>query len=90
VPRGFWVATEPLLWGRGKPRKPLIQLAGRRTFLMHTDFYPAVRASNTRTLTAVPNVQIGYLNKQNTDAMYIQSSFELYLWITNSDLSDVR
>jgi hypothetical protein len=38
----FWLPT------RGKPRKLVIKLAGRRTF------WPVVRRSNRRTLTAVP------------------------------------
>jgi hypothetical protein len=41
--RGIWVPTQHLLWDQGKPRKTLIELAGRRTFRMQTDFYPAVR-----------------------------------------------
>jgi hypothetical protein len=40
---GIWVPTQHLLWDQGKPRKTLIELAGRRTFRMQTDFYPAVR-----------------------------------------------
>jgi len=34
--------------------KPLMELAGRRTFRMHTDCCPAVRRSNAPILTAVP------------------------------------
>jgi hypothetical protein len=34
VQRGIWVPTQHLLWGQGKPRKTLIELAGRRTFRM--------------------------------------------------------
>jgi hypothetical protein len=37
VQRGIWVPTQHLLWDQGKPRKTLIELAGRRTFRMHTD-----------------------------------------------------
>jgi hypothetical protein len=37
VPRGFWLPTEHLLLGPGKPRRIFIQPAGRRTFLTHTD-----------------------------------------------------
>jgi hypothetical protein len=38
VQRGIWVPTKHLLWDQGKPRKTLIELAGRRTFRMQTDF----------------------------------------------------
>jgi hypothetical protein len=38
VQRGIWVQTQYLLWDQGKPRKILIELAGRRTFGMQTDF----------------------------------------------------
>jgi hypothetical protein len=34
VPRGIWVPTQHSLWDQGKPRKSLIELAGRRTFRM--------------------------------------------------------
>jgi hypothetical protein len=36
--RGIWVPTQHLLQDQGKTRKPLIKLAGRRTFRMQTDF----------------------------------------------------
>jgi hypothetical protein len=36
--RGIWVPTQHLLWDQGKPRTTLIELAGRRTFRMQTDF----------------------------------------------------
>jgi hypothetical protein len=42
VQRGICVSTQHLLQDRGKPRKTLIELAGRRTFRMRTDFLPAV------------------------------------------------
>jgi hypothetical protein len=38
VQRGISVPTQRLLWDQGKPRKALIELAGRRTFWMQTDF----------------------------------------------------
>jgi hypothetical protein len=38
VQRGIWVPTQYLLWDQGKPRKTLVELAGRRTFRMQTDF----------------------------------------------------
>jgi hypothetical protein len=38
VQRRIWVQTQHLLWNQGKPRKTLIELAGRRTFRMQTDF----------------------------------------------------
>jgi hypothetical protein len=38
VQRGIWVPTQHLLCGQGKPRKTLIELAGRRIFQMQTDF----------------------------------------------------
>jgi hypothetical protein len=38
VQRGIWVQTQHLFWKQGKPRKVLIELSGRRTFLMQTDF----------------------------------------------------
>jgi hypothetical protein len=38
VQRAIWVPTQRLLWDQGKPRKTLIELAGRRTFRMQTDF----------------------------------------------------
>jgi hypothetical protein len=38
VQRGIWVPTQHLLWDQGKPWKTLIELAGRRTFRMQTDF----------------------------------------------------
>jgi hypothetical protein len=34
VQREIWVPTQHLLWDQGKPRKTLIELAGRRTFWM--------------------------------------------------------
>jgi hypothetical protein len=37
VQRGIWVPTQHLLWDQGKPRKILIELAGRRTFRMQTE-----------------------------------------------------
>jgi hypothetical protein len=43
VQRGIRVPTQHSLWGQAKPRKTLIELAGRRTFRMQTDFLPAVR-----------------------------------------------
>jgi hypothetical protein len=43
VQRGIWVPTQHLLWDQRKPRKTLIELAGRRTFQIQTDFLPAVR-----------------------------------------------
>jgi hypothetical protein len=43
VLREIWVPTQHLLWDQGKPGKTLIELAGRRTFRMQTDFYTAVR-----------------------------------------------
>ena len=39
--------------GPRKTTKNWVELAGRWTFRMHIDFYPAVRSSNTRILTAV-------------------------------------
>jgi hypothetical protein len=36
--REIWVPTQHLLWDQGKPRKTLIELVGRRTFWMQTDF----------------------------------------------------
>jgi hypothetical protein len=36
--RGIWVPTQHSLCDQGKPRKTLIELAGRRTFRMQTDF----------------------------------------------------
>jgi hypothetical protein len=33
--------------------KTLIEVASRRTFRVHTEFWPAVRPSNTRTIGAV-------------------------------------
>jgi hypothetical protein len=38
VQRGIWVPTQHSLWDLGKPRKTLIELAGRRTFRMQTDY----------------------------------------------------
>jgi hypothetical protein len=38
VQYGIWVPTQHLLWNQGKPQKTLIELAGRRTFQMQTDF----------------------------------------------------
>jgi hypothetical protein len=43
VQRGIWVPTQHSLWDQGKPRETLIELAGRRTFRMQTDYWPAVR-----------------------------------------------
>jgi hypothetical protein len=37
VQRGIWVPTQHSLWEQGKPRKTLIEMAGRRTFRMQTD-----------------------------------------------------
>jgi hypothetical protein len=36
--RGIWVSTQHLPWDQGKPRKTFIELSGRRTFRMQTDF----------------------------------------------------
>jgi hypothetical protein len=38
--RGIWLPTQNFINDRGKPRKTLIELAGRRTFRMQTDFQP--------------------------------------------------
>jgi hypothetical protein len=38
VQRGILLPTQHLLWDQGKPRKILIELAGRRTFRMKSDF----------------------------------------------------
>jgi hypothetical protein len=38
VQRAIWVPTQYLLWDQGKPLKTLIELAGRRTFRMQTDY----------------------------------------------------
>jgi hypothetical protein len=38
VQRGILVPTQHLLWDEGKPRRTLIDLVGRRTFRMQTDF----------------------------------------------------
>jgi hypothetical protein len=38
VQREIWVPTQHSLWDQGKPRKTLIELAGRRTFRMQTDY----------------------------------------------------
>jgi hypothetical protein len=38
VQRGIWVPTQHLFWDQRKPRKSLIELAGRSTFRMQTDF----------------------------------------------------
>jgi hypothetical protein len=38
VQRGIWVPTQHLLLDEGKLRKTLIDLAGRKTFRMQTDF----------------------------------------------------
>jgi hypothetical protein len=35
---GIWVPTQHLLWDEGKPRKSLIELAGRRIFRKQADF----------------------------------------------------
>jgi hypothetical protein len=43
VQRGICVPTQHSLWDQGKPGKTLTELAGRRTFRIQTDFYPAVR-----------------------------------------------
>jgi hypothetical protein len=43
-----------VLYAAGKPRKILIQLAGRRTFRMQTAFW----RSNRRTITAIRTVQL--------------------------------
>jgi hypothetical protein len=38
VQREIWVPTKQLLWDQGKPRKTLLELAGRMTFRMQTNF----------------------------------------------------
>jgi hypothetical protein len=38
VQRGTWVPTQNLLWDNGEPQKTLIELAGRGTLGMQTDF----------------------------------------------------
>jgi hypothetical protein len=43
VQRGIWVLAQHSLWDQGKPRETLIELAGRRTIRMQTDYWPAVR-----------------------------------------------
>jgi hypothetical protein len=37
VQRGIWVGTQHSLWNQGKPRKTLLEFAGRRNFRMQTD-----------------------------------------------------
>jgi hypothetical protein len=65
VQRGICVPTKHLLWDRGKPQKTLIELAGKRTFRMQTDFQPAVRDLNTQNLPLVPiSVLLLYLKKK--------------------------
>jgi hypothetical protein len=49
----IWVPTQYLLWDQEKPRKTLIELAGRRTFQMQTDFQSAVRNGRNEALTLV-------------------------------------
>jgi hypothetical protein len=66
---------------RGKPRKNLIELAGRRTFRMRCDFYPAVQHLNTRDLTAVPVCAVAVFLKQ-----FVEISLQFFLpilWIRN-------
>jgi hypothetical protein len=36
VQRGIWIPTQHLLWYQGKPRRTLLELAGRRTLQMQT------------------------------------------------------
>jgi hypothetical protein len=38
VQREIWVPTQHLPWDQEKPRKTLIELAGRKTFRMQTGF----------------------------------------------------
>jgi hypothetical protein len=38
VQRRIWVSTQHSPWEQGKPRKTLIELAGRKTFRMQTDY----------------------------------------------------
>jgi hypothetical protein len=38
VQRVIWLPTQYLFWDQGKPRKTLIELAGRRTFRIQTNF----------------------------------------------------
>jgi len=49
------VQTEHALWDRRKPCSNLIRSVGRSTFRTNTDFQPAVRRSNPRTVTATPS-----------------------------------
>jgi len=56
--RGFLVPTQRL---RRKRRKSLIEVAGPRTFRLHTDFYPTGWPSNTRAQTAVPTCAVSLL-----------------------------
>jgi hypothetical protein len=37
-----WEASQHLLENTGKPRKTCVEMAGRRTYLIHDDLWPAV------------------------------------------------
>jgi hypothetical protein len=56
VQRGILASTQHLLWDQGKPRKTLIELAGRRTFQMQT---VRVRVRVTLQLTVSQSVCLG-------------------------------
>jgi len=44
--------------GPRKSSENVIEVAGRRTLRMHTEFWPAARCSNTRTIRTVPTCAV--------------------------------
>jgi hypothetical protein len=52
--RAVCMPVQNLLYSREEPHKSLIDLCGRRSFRMRTDFQLAVRYSRSRILKLVP------------------------------------
>jgi hypothetical protein len=49
VKHAIWVPAQHLLWDQGKPRKTLIELAGRRTFRTQTNYLRIIHKNSVRT-----------------------------------------
>lgn len=47
-----------LVLGPRKSSENVVEVAGRRTFRMHTEFWPAAQCSNTQTIRAVPTCAV--------------------------------
>jgi hypothetical protein len=73
--RGIWVLTQHLLWDRGKPRKTLVELAGRWTFRDADWLLASSPALNARNLTLVPICAVALFEKYVYIFVYRDLSF---------------